>query len=34
MSIVEILKKDELNDGEMRMVDIEGREIMNSQSAR
>jgi len=30
MSIVEILKKDELNDGEMRMVDIEGREIMNS----
>ena len=30
MSIVEILKKDELNDGEMRMVDIEGHEIMNS----
>jgi len=28
MSIVEILNKDELNDGEMRMVNIEGREIM------
>ncbi len=28
MSIVEILKKDELNDGEMKMVNIEGREIM------
>jgi 3-phenylpropionate/trans-cinnamate dioxygenase ferredoxin component len=31
MSIVEILKKDQINDGEMKMADIEGHEIMIAQ---
>ena len=28
MGFVEILKKDDLNDGELKMVDIEGHEIL------
>ena len=31
MSLVEILKKDQINDGEMKMADIEGHEIMIAQ---
>lgn len=32
MVFVEILKKDELNDGELKMVDIQGHEFLITRS--